>query len=80
MCVEFFRVSVGQWGRGADGVSFNDESFDGFIEVRYHVRDVTLDDVVLCGGVKDLSGLELARAAGGRWPQMSESFLRLTSV
>ena len=52
--------------RGADGVSFNNESFSGFSEVRYHVRDVTLGDVVLCEGVKDLGELELACDTGGR--------------
>ena len=53
-------------GRGAECVSLNNESFDGFREVRYHVRDVTLGDVVLCGGVQDFVKKELTRAAGGR--------------
>ena len=30
------------------GVFFNNESFGGFSEVRYHVRDVILGDVLLC--------------------------------
>ena len=54
-------------GRGAEGVSFNNESFGGFIDVRYNVRDVNLGDVVLCGGVKDFAEQGLTRAAGGRW-------------
>ena len=43
-------------GRGPEGVSFNKESFGGFCEVRYNVRDVTLGDVVFvfCGGFQDL--------------------------
>ena len=57
------------WEKGADGVPFNKESFGGFIEIRYHVRDVTFGDVVLCGCVKDLAELEFTHAAGGRWPQ-----------
>ena len=67
-------------GRGADGVSFNNELFGCFSEVRYQVRDVTLGDVVLCGGVKDFVELELARAAGGRWPHKSERYLCFTYV
>ena len=67
LCVEFLYLLVSR-GKGADGVSFNNKSFGGFIEVRYHVRDVTLGDVVLCGGVKDIPELEFARAAGRRWP------------
>ena len=77
LCVEFLCLLVSR-GRGANGVSFNNESFDGFSEIRYHVRDVTLGDVVLCRGVKDLAELELARVAGGRWSQKSERFLRFT--
>ena len=38
-------------GRGAESVSFNNESFEYFSEVRYHVRDVTLGDIVFCGDV-----------------------------
>ena len=34
-------------GREAVCGSFNKESFGGFSEVRYHVRDVTLGDAVL---------------------------------
>ena len=49
-CVQFLYLWV-SWGRGAEGVSFNNESFAGFREVRYRVRDV-----VLCGGVEDLFG------------------------
>ena len=41
-------------GRGAESVSFNNESFGDLSEVRYHVRDVTLGDVMFCGGVKHL--------------------------
>ena len=40
LCVEFLYLWVSK-GRGADGVSFNNESFGGFSEVRYHVRGVT---------------------------------------
>ena len=54
----------GSWGRGVDGVSFNNESFGGISKV----RDVTLEDVVLCRGVTDFAKQELARAAGGRSP------------
>ena len=43
--VEFFYVWV-RGGSGAEGVSFNNESFGDSSEVRYHVRDVTLGDVV----------------------------------
>ena len=50
-------------GRGAEGVSFTNESFGGFSEVRYRVRDVTLGDMVLCGGVEDLVEKGLTRAA-----------------
>ena len=50
LCVEFLYSWVRR-GREAEGVSFNNESFSGFSEVRCHVRDVTLGDVVLCGGV-----------------------------
>ena len=51
----------------SEGVSLNNELFEGFCEVRYHVRDVSLRDVVLCGGVKDFAEQGLTRAAGGRW-------------
>ena len=65
--VEFLYLRVSS-GRGAEGVSSNNESLRGFSEVRYHVRDVTLGDVVLCAGVQDLVKQGLTRAAGGRWP------------
>ena len=42
-------------GRGADIVSVDDESFGDFSEVRNHVRDVTMGDVVFYGGVKDFA-------------------------
>ena len=64
LCVEFLYLLVSR-GRGVDGVSFNNESFGSFSEVRYYARDVTLEDVVLFGGVE----LELAHAAGGWWPR-----------
>ena len=50
LCVEF----VYMWVRGeieAESVSFDNPSFGDFREVGYHVRDVTLGDVVFCGGV-----------------------------
>ena len=50
LCVEFLYLWVRK-GRGAEGISFNNESLGGFSKVRYHVRDVTLGDVVFCGGV-----------------------------
>ena len=40
-------------GRGAESVLFDDESFGDFNEIRYHIRDMTLGDVVFCGGVQD---------------------------
>ena len=46
ICVEFLYLWVRR-GRGAEGVSFNIESSGGFSEVRYHVRNVTLGDVLL---------------------------------
>ena len=52
LCFQFLYLWV-RSGRGAEGVSFNNESLGSFSEVRYHVRDVTLGDVVFCGGVKD---------------------------
>ena len=45
-----------------EGVSFNNESFGGFSEVRYYVRDVTLGDVVLCGGYQGFAEQKLTRA------------------
>ena len=50
LCVELLYVWV-RGGRGAESVFFNNESFDDSSQVRYHVRDVTLGDVVFCGGV-----------------------------
>ena len=47
-----YRLRNSQRGRGADrdfsiiNVSINDESFGDFSEVRHHVRDVNLGDVV----------------------------------
>ena len=67
-----YRLRNSQRGRGADrdfsiiNVSINDESFGDFSEVRHHVRDITLRDVVLCGVVKDFAEQGLTRAAGGR--------------
>ena len=52
LCVEFLYLLVSR-GRGTDGVSINNKLFGSFIEVRYHVGNVTLGDVVFCGGVKD---------------------------
>ena len=45
LCVEFLYLWVRR-GRGAEAISFNNELFGGFSEVWYHVRDVTLGDVV----------------------------------
>ena len=45
LCVEFLYMWVRR-GREAKGVSFNNESFGDFSEVRYHVRDMTLGDVL----------------------------------
>ena len=39
LCVEFLYMWVRR-GTGADGVSFNNEKFGGFSEVRYHVGNV----------------------------------------
>ena len=50
LSVEF----VYMWVRGERGAwigSFDNESFGDFSEVGRHVRDVTLEDVVFCGGV-----------------------------
>ena len=41
LCVEFLYMWIRK-GRGAEGISFNKESFGGFSEVKYHVRDATL--------------------------------------
>ena len=44
---EFLYVLVRR-GRGTKAVSFNNESFGGFSEVRYHVRDEILScDVII---------------------------------
>ena len=64
LCVEFVYVWV-HGGRGAESVSFDDESFGDFSEVGYHVRDVALGDVVFYEGVQDFAELGLTRAAGG---------------
>ena len=45
LCVKFLYLWVRK-GRKAEGVSFNNKPFGGFNEVRYHVSDVTLGDVV----------------------------------
>ena len=37
-------------GRGAESFSLDDKSFGDFSQVGYHIRDVTLGDVVFCGG------------------------------
>ena len=50
LCVEFLYMWVRR-GREAEGVFFNNESFGGYNEVRYHNWDVTLEDVVFYGGV-----------------------------
>ena len=52
--------------RGAESVSFDNESFGDFSEVRHHVRDLTLGDLVFCGGVYNFAELGLTRAEGGR--------------
>ena len=36
--------------RGPKDVTFNNELFGDFSEVRYHARDVTLGVKVFCGG------------------------------
>ena len=67
LCVEFLYLLVRR-GRGAEtGVSFNNESFSSFSEVRYHVRDVTLGDMVLCGDVRILQnkGSPVLQEEGG---------------
>ena len=50
LCVVFLYMLV-RGGRGVKSVSFHNESFGDFSEVGYHVSDVTLGDVVFCGGV-----------------------------
>ena len=66
LCVEFLYTCRVRRGRRAEDVYFNNESFGGFSEVRYLVRDVILGDVVICGGVLDFAEQGLTRAAGGR--------------
>ena len=58
-CVEFLYL----WVRKEREAENDDGDFS---EVSYHVRDVTLRDVMLCGGVQDLAEQELIRAAEGR--------------
>ena len=53
-------------GRGAGRVSFDENSFGDFSEVGGPVRDVTLGNVVFCGGVQDFAELGLNHATGGR--------------
>ena len=53
-------------GRKAEGPFFDNESFGDFSEVMSHVRDVTMLDMMLCGGVYDFNELGVTRAAGGR--------------
>ena len=50
LCVEFLYMWV-RGGRRTENVYFNNELFGDFSDVRYHVRDVTLWDVVFYGGV-----------------------------
>ena len=38
------------------------------LAVSVYLRDVTLGDVVLCGGVQDLAEQGFTRAAGGKYP------------
>ena len=64
MIQRFGSISVYWRMRCCDGfVSFDNESFGDFSEVWFHVRDVTLGDVVACGGVWDLAELGFTRAA-----------------
>ena len=64
--VEFLYLWVRR-RRGAEGFSFKNESFGDFSEVKYHVRYVTLGDMVLCGGDQDLWNKgSLTRGAEGR--------------
>ena len=50
LCVEFLYMWVRR-GREVESVSFDNESFGDFCDVRYHVSEVTLEDVVFCGRV-----------------------------
>ena len=65
LVVEFLYVWVRR-GKGTESVSFNNKSVGDFSEVRYHVREVTLRDLVFCGGVWDLAKHGLTRAVGRR--------------
>ena len=52
---------MGQWGREAKSVSFDNMSFGDYSEVGRHDRDV-----LFCGGALDFIELKkLYRAAGG---------------
>ena len=64
LCVEFLYL-WDRMRRGEEDVSFNNESFGGFSVIRYHVRNVTSRNVVLCGGVQDLAEQGLTHAKGG---------------
>ena len=48
LCIEFLQIWI-RWRIGAESVSFDNESFGDFSEVRYHVRVMTLGYVVFCG-------------------------------
>ena len=50
LCVEFVYVWV-RGGRRPDSVSFDNELFGDFNEILYHVRDLSLGDVLFCGVV-----------------------------
>ena len=54
LCIEFLCMWV-RGGRGKESVSFKNESFGNIGEVRNHVRDVTLEEVMFCGDVQDLA-------------------------
>ena len=41
LCVEFLVMWV-RGGRGAEGISFNNDKFGDFSGVMYHVREVTI--------------------------------------
>ena len=51
LCVEFVYIMWVRGRRGAESVSFIDESFCDFSEFGYNVRGVTLGNVVFFGGV-----------------------------
>ena len=48
LCVEFLYVWV-RGGKEAESVSFNNKSFGDFSEVRYHVKNMILGDVIFLG-------------------------------